>query len=60
MRHPHRQTLAESAVLALVSVLLLDFAAAFTLIILQLQSNGPSKETLIERERRSLISLVTK
>lgn len=34
--HAHREALVESAVLALVAVLLLDFAIAFALVILQL------------------------
>lgn len=38
----------ESAVLALVAILLLDFAVAFTLIVLQLQPDGPSEETLFD------------
>lgn len=36
MGHAHKQAFLESAVLALVSVLLLDFAAPITLFILQL------------------------
>lgn len=36
MGHAHSEALVESAVLALVAVLLLDFAVAFTLIIVQL------------------------
>lgn len=48
--HAHREALVESAVLALVAVLLLDFAVVFTLIILQLQPDGPSEETLVETE----------
>lgn len=47
MGHAHREALVESAVLALVSVLLLDFAVPLTLIILQLQPDGPPKETLM-------------
>lgn len=34
--HTHREALVESAVLALVAVLLLDFTVAFTLVIFQL------------------------
>lgn len=40
----------KSAVLALVAVLLLDFAVAFTLIVLQLQPDGPPEETLFETQ----------
>ena len=46
--HAHRQALLEAAVLALVAVLLLDLAAALTLVILQLQTDGPPKKTLKE------------
>lgn len=46
VRHPHRQALLEAAVLALVAVLLLDLAAALTLVVVQLQADGPSEETL--------------
>lgn len=53
VRHAHREALVESAVLALVAVLLLDFAFVFALIILQLQPDGPSEETLVETERHT-------
>ena len=46
MGHAHRQALLEAAVLALVSVLLLDLAVPFTLFILQLEANGSPEETL--------------
>lgn len=36
MGHAHREALVESAVLALVAVLLLDLAVALTLVVLQL------------------------
>lgn len=44
--HAHRQALLEAAVLALVTVFLLDLAAALTLVVFQLQADGPSKKTL--------------
>ena len=46
--HAHRQALLEAAVLALVAVLFLDLAAALTLVILQLQTDGPPEKTLKE------------
>lgn len=46
MGHAHRQALLEAAVLALVTVFLLDLAAALTLVVFQLQADGPSKKTL--------------
>lgn len=46
--HAHGEALVEAAVLALVAVLLLDFAVAFTLVVLQLQPDGPPEETLVE------------
>lgn len=44
--HAHRQALLEAAVLALVAILLLDLAATLTLVILQLQTDGPTEKTL--------------
>lgn len=44
--HAHRQALVESAVLALVAVFLLDLALEVTLVVLQLQPDGPPEETL--------------
>jgi hypothetical protein len=44
--HAHRQALLEAAVLALVPVLLQDLTSAFTLVIFQLEADGPPKETL--------------
>lgn len=52
--HAHREALVESAVLALVAVLLLDLAVTFTLVVLQLESDGPPEETLVETERRTV------
>lgn len=49
--HPHNQTLVEPAVLALVAVLLLDLTVAFTFVVLQLQPDGSSKETLNETQK---------
>lgn len=46
VRHAHREALVEAAVLALVAVLLLDLAAALALVVVQLQADGPSEETL--------------
>lgn len=46
--HAHRQALLEATVLALVAILLLDLAAALTLVIFQLQTDGPAKKTLEE------------
>lgn len=46
MGHPHRQALLEAAVLALVAVLLLDLAAAFALVVVQLEADSPSEEAL--------------
>lgn len=40
----------EAAVLALVAVLLLDLAVALTLVVLQLQPDGPPEEALAEAE----------
>lgn len=50
MGHARREALVEAAVLALVAVLLLDFAVAFTLIVLQLQPDGPPEETLVKTQ----------
>lgn len=44
--HSHRQALLEAAVLALVAVLFLDLAATLALVVLQLQTDRPPKETL--------------
>lgn len=46
--HANSEAFVESAVLALVAVLLLDFTVALTLIILQLQPDGPPEEPLCE------------
>lgn len=40
----------ETAVLALVAVLLLDVAVALTSVVLQLQANGPPEKTLAKAE----------
>lgn len=48
MGHAHRQALLEAAVLALVAVLLLNFAAALALVIFQLQTDGPPEKSLEE------------
>lgn len=50
MRHAHRQTFVKSAVLALVAVLLLDFAVVFALVVLQLEPDGSAEETLVGRK----------
>lgn len=50
VRHAHRQTFVKSAVLALVAVLLLDFAVVFALVVLQLEPDGPAEETLVGRK----------
>lgn len=50
MGHAHSEALVEAAVLALVAVLLLDFAVALTLVVLQLQPDGPPEEALAEAE----------
>lgn len=49
--HAHWQALLETAVLALVAVLLLDLAAALALVVLELQADGPPKKTLGGREK---------
>lgn len=46
--HAHGQALLEAAVLALIAVLFLDLAATLTSVVLQLQTDGPPKETLQE------------
>ena len=51
VRHAHWEALLEAAVLTLVSVLLLDLAAAFALVVLKLQANGPPEKTLCQRNR---------
>ena len=55
--HAHCQALLEAAVLALVAVLFLDFAAAFALVILQLQTDSPPKKPLEEWVKRMIISI---
>jgi len=50
--HAHRQALLKATVLALVSVPLLDLTAAFTLVILQFEANGPTEETLQQTSKR--------
>lgn len=62
MRHAHRQTFVKAAVLALVAVLLLDFAVVFALVILQLEPDGSAEETLVDRKvcQNLLASLVPK
>lgn len=58
MGHAHSEALVESAVLALVAVLLLDFAAALALIVLQLQPDGPPEEALVgETERTHTVAI---
>lgn len=49
VRHAHRETLVKPAVLALVAVLLLDFAVVFALVVLQLEPDGPPEEALVDR-----------
>lgn len=57
MGHAQGQALLEAAVLALVTVLLLYFTAALTLVIFQLQADGPPKETLqAQKEERDKCS----
>lgn len=46
MGHAHGEALVESAVLALVAVLLLDLAVPLALVILQLKAYGSSEEAL--------------
>lgn len=46
MGHAHGQALLEAAVLALVSVLLLDLAVPLALFIFQLEADGSPEETL--------------
>lgn len=53
MGHAHGQALLKATVLALVSVSLLDLTAAFTLIILQFEANGPTEETLQSGRNRN-------
>lgn len=51
VRHAHRETFVEPAVLALVAILLLDFAVVFALVVLQLESDGSPEETLSGQKR---------
>lgn len=51
VRHAHRETLVEPAVLALVAILLLDFAVVFALVVLQLETDGSPEETLSGQKR---------
>ena len=51
VRHAHWEALLEAAVLALVAVLLLNLAAAFALVVLQLQANGPPEKPLCQKNR---------
>lgn len=44
--HAHSEALVKTAVLALVTVLLLDLTAALTLVVLQLQAYGSPEKTL--------------
>lgn len=44
----------EAAVLALVTVFLLDLALALTSVVLELQPNGPPEKTLVKAEFVSL------
>lgn len=46
MRHAQREAFLEAAVLALVSVLLLNLAAPLALLVLQLHADRPAEETL--------------
>ena len=46
MGHPDRKALVETTVLALITVLFLNLAAAVTLVIGQLQTDGSPEETL--------------
>lgn len=46
MGHAHCKALAETAVLTFVAVLFLDLAVAFTLVVLQFESNGSPEEPL--------------
>lgn len=48
MRHAQGQALLEAAVLALVAVLLLDFADSLTFLIFQLHADRPTEEALRE------------
>lgn len=49
MRHAHGEAFVKAAVLALVAVLLLDFAAVFALVVLQLEPDGSPEEALVDR-----------
>lgn len=55
VRHPHRKALLEAAILALVAVLLLDLAVALTLVIVQLQADSSSEETLKAPEQSVIL-----
>lgn len=46
MGHPDRKALVETTILALIPVLFLNFAAAVTFVIGQLQPDGSPEETL--------------
>lgn len=52
MGHAHCKALAEAAVLTFVSVLLLDLAVAFALVIFQFESNGSPEEALWKIHKR--------
>lgn len=54
--HAHRQALLKATVLALVSVPLLDLTAAFTLVVLQFEANGPAEKTLQCGRNRNPVS----
>lgn len=54
MGHAHCKALAETAVLTFVSVLLLDLAVAFALVVLQFESNGSPEEALWKIHKRHL------
>lgn len=58
--HAHGQALLEAAVLAFVAVLFLDFAAALTPVVLQLQADGPPKETLEGKKIKKLLMVLIK
>lgn len=47
VRHAHGETFVKAAVLALVAVLLQDFAVVFALVVLQLEPDGSPEETLV-------------
>jgi len=50
--HAHCKALAETAVLTFVSVLLLDLAFAFALVVLQFESDGSPEEALWKIHKR--------